>query len=202
MDDWPRVALEPDTKPLPREGERSGGSAGFACVWPYHGALDAAAAVGLAEDGANLYRHPGPVTLAGTSYEAAFVAPVDENDESIHDLVRAVVEDVPVRIEAVSTGHAAAGSDLGSGVLRPVGKPAVAVLTRDGTDTTARGSFNFFFDQMYRLPFTPKTMEELTEADLRRYNTIIIPDGGQSIGPGGIRRKPIGRARGRERGWK
>src|SRR3546814_17545938 len=119
MDNLPRVALEPVTEPLPLKGELIGGRAGFAYVWPYHGALDAAAAYRLAEDGANLYLHPGPVTLAGPSYEAAFVAPVDENDDSLHDLVRAVVEDVPVRIEAVSTGPAAAAPDHGSGVLPP-----------------------------------------------------------------------------------
>src|SRR5690606_10090833 len=118
----------------------------------------------------------------GTSYDAAFVAPVDENKESLHDLVRTVVEQVPVEIQAVSTGHAEQGSDLGSGVLQPVGKPAVAVLTREGTDTAAWGSFYFFFDEMYRLPFTPITIADLSEADLRRYNTIIVPDGGQSVG--------------------
>jgi hypothetical protein len=190
MDDLPRVGLEPVTEPLPLRGELNGGEAGFAYVWPYQGALDAAAAYRLAEGGANLYLHPGPFTLAGTTYDAAFVAPVEENDDSLHDLVRAVTEDAPVRIQAVSTGHADEGSDLGSGVLQPVARPAVAVLTRDGTDTTAWGSFHFFFDEMYRLPFTPITIEDLAEADLRRYNTIIIPDGGQSIGRGGVRGRP------------
>ena len=190
MNDVPRVAMESVSEPPSPKGEVAGGKAGFAYVWPYRGALDAAAAYRLAESGVNLYLHPGPATVAGTSYDAAFIAPVDENDESIHDLMRAVVEDVPVRIEAVSTGHAADGSDLGSGLLQPVGKPAVAVLTREGTDTTAWGSFYFFFDEMYHLPFTPIAVPELAEVDLQRYNTIIIPDGGQSVRDGEIRGKP------------
>lgn len=190
MDALPKAAMEPVTAPPQPSGSLTGGRAGFAYVWPYRSALDAAAAYRLAEDGANLYLHPGPFTIAGTSYDAAFVAPIDENKESLHDLVRTVVEQVPVEIQAVSTGHAEQGSDLGSGVLQPVGKPAVAVLTREGTDTAAWGSFYFFFDEMYRLPFTPITIADLSEADLRRYNTIIVPDGGQSVGRGGIRGKP------------
>jgi hypothetical protein len=190
MDAAPKVATEAVTEPLTLSGSVSGGKAGLAYVWPYRGALDAAAAYRLADDGVNLYVHPGPFTIGGTSYGAAFVAPVDENDASIHDRVAAIVKDVPVQIQALATGHASQGSDLGSGVLQPVGKPAVAVLTREGTDTTAWGSFHFFFDEMYKLPFTPITIADLSEADLRRYNTIIVPDGGQSVGRGGVRGKP------------
>lgn len=190
MDSMPRVAVEPVTEPLPLAGTVSEERAGFAYVWPYRGALDAAAAYRLAEDGANLYLHPGPFTLGGTSYEAAFVAPIDENDATIHDRVRAVVKEVPVQIHAVASGHAATGSDLGSAVLQPVAKPAVAVLTRDGTDLASWGSFYFLFDEMYRLPFTPIATPDLADADLRRYNTIIVPDGGQSVGRGVVRGKP------------
>ena len=189
MEDVPNVDAEPVTESPPLTGGVTG-RATFAYVWPYRGALDAAAAYRLAEDGANLYLHPGPFTIAGTSYRAAFVAPLDENDESLHELVRAAVEDIPVRIEALDTGHATEGSDLGSRVLQPVARPAVAVLTRDGTDIASWGSFYFFFDEMYRVPFTPITIEDLVDADLRRYNTIIIPDGGQRVGRGGIGGKP------------
>jgi|TARA_R100000501_G_scaffold17834_1_gene34122 uncharacterized membrane protein len=190
MNDVPRVPTEPVAQPPKLRGEIAGGRAGFAYVWPYRGALDAAAAYRLAESGVSLYLQPGPTVLDGTSYDAAFVAPVADNDESFHDTVKAVVEEIPVQVKAVSTGYSSEGSDLGSGSMQPVGKPAVAVLTRDGTDTSAWGSFYFFFDEMYRLPFTPITAQQLSEADLSRYNTIIIPDGGQSVRRGEIRGKP------------
>jgi hypothetical protein len=189
MNNVPRVATEPVAAPLPLSGEINGGQAGFAYVWPYRGALDAAAAYRLGEAGVNIYLHPGPFTIAGESRGPAFVVPIDENDASVHERVRGVVDQIPVRIQALSTGHSDQGSDLGSGVLLPVAKPSVAVLTREGTDTTAWGSFYFFFDEMYRLPFTPITIEDLSEADLRRYNTIIVPDGGQTLGRGGVRGK-------------
>ncbi len=190
LDAVPKVATERVTQPLALTGSVTGGQAGFAYVWPYRGALDAAAAYRLAEEGVNLYVHPGPFTIAGTSYGAAFMAPLDENDASIHERVQALVKDSPVQVQALSSGHSSRGSDLGSGVLQPVGKPAVAVLTRDGTDQAAWGSFHFFFDEMYKLPFTPMTIDTLRDADLRRYNTIIVPDGGQSVGRGGVRGKP------------
>lgn len=190
MDDVPRVSTEAVIEPLRLQGNVTGGRASFAYVWPYRGALDAAAAYRLAEDGVNLYLHRGPFTVAGNSYKAAFLAPLDENDDSLHDLVNAIVEEVPVQIRALDTGHATEGSDLGSRVLLPVTRPAVAIVTRDGTDLASWGSFHFFFDEMYRLPFTPITIEDLAEADLRRYNTIIIPDGGQRVGRGGFFGKP------------
>ncbi|WP_168694312.1 M14 family zinc carboxypeptidase [Sphingomonas flavalba] len=186
----PKVATEPVTQPLSLPNGVIGGQAGTAYVWPYRGALDAAAAYALAEKGVNLYVHPGPFEIGGQSYGPAFVVPIDENELSVHEKVEATATRFPVRIQALSTVHSTSGSDLGSGVMRPVSKPSVAVVTRDGTDITSWGSFYFFFDQMYGLPFTPISINDLTEADLRRYNTIILPDGGQTSGRGGLRGKP------------
>jgi hypothetical protein len=59
-----------------------------------------------------------------------------------------------------------------------VRSPSVAVLTRGGVDENAFGSFWFFFDQLYRLPFVPLPVEQLGEADLKRYTAIVVPDGG------------------------
>jgi hypothetical protein len=191
MEDVTDVASEPISE-LPRPGSGViGGEAGFAYVWPYRGAPDASAAYRLAEDGYNLYLHPGPFAVGDVSIrKAAFVAPLAENDESIHARVAALVEEVPVEIYALDSGHAREGSDLGSSVLEPIRRPAVAVLTRDGTDIASWGSFYFFFDEMYRIPFTPITVEQLSEADLRRYNTIIIPDGGMQFSRRGPSGKP------------
>src|SRR5690606_32730280 len=111
-----------------------------AYAWAYNGALDASAAYQLAEEGYRLYLHPGPFAVGETSFPGAgFMAPVDENPDSLHARVRSLVDAIPVEIYALDTNYARQGSDLGSGVLRPISRPAVAVVTRDGTDTTSWG---------------------------------------------------------------
>lgn len=191
MDEVSDVASVPVTEPVPLDGRLVGDDAASAYVWPYDGALAAAAAYTLAADGYRLYLHPGPLTIGGNRIgKAAFVAPVAENEESLHARVRALTQERPVEVFALDSGHSSQGSDLGSGVLEPIARPSVAILTRDGTDTTAWGSFYFLFDEMYRIPFTPITIDQLRDADLRRYNTIIIPDGGQRSSRRGLGGKP------------
>lgn len=191
MDEISDVASVPVTEPISFEGRLIGGEAASAYAWSYDGALAAATAFALAADGYNLYLHPGPVTVGDKRFAtAAFVAPVAENEESLHGRIRALVEERPVEVFALDSGHASQGSDLGSGVLEPIVKPSVAILTRDGIDTAAWGSFYFFFDEMYRIPFTPITIDQLRDADLRRYSTIIVPDGGQRVSRRGLSGKP------------
>ncbi len=190
LDEAANVASVPVAEaPMP-SGRLIGGPARFAYVWGYNGAIDASAAYKLGADAFNLYLHPGPFSIGGTDFRSAFVATVEENPDSLHERIRAIVDEVPIEVHALDTGYSTRGSDLGSGVLRPVAKPSVAVVTRDGTDITSWGSFYYLFDQQYRLPFTPITIERLSEADLRRYNTIIIPDGGESLRRGRVSGRP------------
>jgi hypothetical protein len=206
LDEIANVASESVIEAPKPFGRLVGGTAKVAYVWAYKGALDAAAAYKLGTEGFNLYLHPGPFSISGKDFKAAFVATVEENPDSLHERVRAIVNEVPVEIHALDTGHSAQGSDLGSRVLQPVAKPSVAVATRDGTDISSWGSFYYFFDQQYRLPFTPVTIERLSQADLRRYNTIIIPDGGERLSGRGLSGRPYSwyfRAEGTEhlRSW-
>lgn len=191
MDDVSDVAAVPVTEPIARDGRLVGDTAASAYAWAYDGALAAAAAYALAAEGYRLYLHPGPFAVGGMHFaKPAFVVPVAENEESLHARVRALVQERPIGIFALDSGYASEGSDLGSGVLEPIARPSVAILTREGTDTTAWGSFYFFFDEMYRIPFTPITIDQLRNADLRRYSTIIIPDGGQRSSRRGLSGKP------------
>lgn len=181
LDSPASVASEPVTGTPVGAGRLTGTQASQAYVWPYRGALDAAAAFKLGDRGVNLYVHPGPFTINGMEFKAAFVAPTEENGPSLHENMRAIADEMAIEVHALNSGHSTTGSDLGSRVLQPVSKPSVAILTRDGTDVSSWGSFYYFFDQQYQLPFTPITAERLAEADLRRYTTIIIPDGGERL---------------------
>lgn len=178
-----RVAERPAVK-----GVLHGGKARVAYAWAYRGNREASAALELAGEGFRLHAYPQPFRQGDVSFEpAAVLAFVAENDaDALHERIVRLVDERAIEVAALQSSYVEEGSDLGSRMPLPVAaKPAIAVVTRDGVDTTAYGSTWFLFDQQYRLPFTPITIERLKTADLRRYTTIILPDGGTRSGRGG-----------------
>lgn len=186
------VQTERVTAPPAVRGEVRGGKAQVAYAWSYKGNQEARAAFELAAEGFNLYLSPRPFMQGGVSFApAAVVAFLQENDaEALHARTPRLAEENRIEIHALHSSHAEEGSDLGAGSFIPVTSPRVATVTRDGVDITAYGSFWFFFDQLYRLPFTPLSIEQLKSASLKRYNTIILPDGGLLYSRFGVSGKP------------
>jgi hypothetical protein len=192
---WTEDAVAVRTEPVKAvpesKGTVHGGKAQVAYAWSYTGNQEARAAFQLAADGFKVYVCTRPFRQAGVSFApAAIVAFVAENDEGLHARVPRLAEETGIDIYALQSGHAEEGSDLGGATFIPITRPSVAVLTRDGVDSTAFGSFWFLFDQLYGLDFTPITIEQLKEANLKRYSTIILPDGGVQYARFGTSGKP------------
>jgi hypothetical protein len=198
-EDAPSVRTVPVTAPPEIEGKVHGGRASVAYAWAYHGNREARAAFQMASEGFHLYLNPRPFQSGGIRFEPASVIAFLQENDALHDRVVRLATENRIQIHALSSSHVEEGSDLGSGGLLPIPRPSVAVLIGDGVDIAAYGSFWFFFDQVYRLPFTPLTMDRLGEADLRRYTTIVIPDGGLRVSRFGTSGKSYGELLG-ERG--
>jgi hypothetical protein len=161
------------------EGVVRGGPAKLAYAWPYRGNREAAAAFRMAADGFRLHLGSRSFRQNGAAFETSVVVFLQDNDgAAVHEYVPRLARDYGIEIHALDSGHPEEGPDLGSFGLYPVRPPSVAVLTRGGVDENAFGSFWFFFDQLYRLPFVPLPVEQLAEADLKRYTAIVVPDGG------------------------
>jgi hypothetical protein len=187
-DEGAPVRIERVTERPAVKGALHGGKARVAYAWAYRGNREASAALQLAGEGFRLHVYPQPFKQGDSSFDpAAVLVFVAENDaEVLHDRIARLVEERAIDVVALQSSYIEQGSDLGSRAPVPVvSKPAVAVVTRDGVDSTAYGSTWFLFDQQYGLPFTPITIERLKTADLRRYTTIILPDGGSRQGRGG-----------------
>jgi hypothetical protein len=186
-DDAPAVRTEP-VRSLPDvQGRLRGGQARVAYAWSY-GNEGAAAAFQLASEGFHLYVYPRGFKQGEVSFEpGAVLAFLDENDrELLHKRIPALAAERRIEIVALHSSYLQDDSDLGSASLVPmIRNPSVAIVTKDGVNSTAYGSFWFMFDQQYGLPFTPLTIQTLREARLGRYTTIIIPDGGRTFGRGG-----------------
>ena len=104
------------------------------------------------------------------------------NPNTLHDDLAALAKEHGVTIYATDTGLSDEGIDLGSNHIRPVVKPKIAIATDRPVSPREYGELWFLFDEVYTVPFTPIRTEQIAEADLSRYNVLILPSDGSGHG--------------------
>jgi len=68
-------------------------------------------------------------------------------------------------------------TDLGSTTFLPVTAPRIAILTEDGVSAISAGHIWHLLDTKYKVPFTLLPVRGLRQANLNKYNIIILPGG-------------------------
>ncbi|SHK62197.1 M14 family metallopeptidase [Hymenobacter psychrotolerans] len=95
-------------------------------------------------------------------------------------LVRAQADSAGVLVRAVQSGFSTSGADLGSGYVRNVAKPTIAVVAGSGVSPTAFGEVWHFFEQQIGYPVTVLGTDYLRTVPLAKFDVLILPDGDYS----------------------
>ncbi|MCB2378191.1 M14 family metallopeptidase [Hymenobacter sp. BT635] len=98
----------------------------------------------------------------------------------LDQLVRAQADSAGVQLQAVRSGFSTSGADLGSGYVRPVSRPNVAVVAGEGIAPTAFGEVWHFFEQQLGYPVTVLGTDYLRTVPLQKFDVLILPDGDYS----------------------
>lgn len=92
-------------------------------------------------------------------------------------LVRAQADSAGAVVRAVQSGFSTTGTDLGSGSVRFVKPPRVAVVAGPGVEATAFGEVWHFFEQQLGYPLTVLGTDYLSRVSLQKYDVLILPNG-------------------------
>ncbi|WP_325134224.1 M14 family metallopeptidase [Hymenobacter sp.] len=92
-------------------------------------------------------------------------------------LVRAQTDSAGTVLHAVKSGFSTTGGDLGSGSVRAVKAPTVAVVAGPGVNASAFGEVWHFFEQQLGYPLTVLGTEYLSTVPLSKFDVLILPDG-------------------------
>lgn len=106
-----------------------------------------------------------------------FVVRLERNPATLHDRIAALAAETGLDVVAVSTAWTERGIDLGSANIDSLKVPKVAVITEEPTDPNAYGEIWFLLERRLGQPFTALRAEDIADADLSRYNVIVLPDG-------------------------
>jgi Zinc carboxypeptidase len=99
------------------------------------------------------------------------------NADKIYDLIMAKAGKYFMNVQAVSSGSASSGVDLGSGKFVPVTKPSIAMMVGPGVNATDAGEVWHLLDQRMNIPASHLEPAMFNRIDLNKYNTIIMVGG-------------------------
>jgi len=130
---------------------------------------------------------PFAATIRGTKknfgYGTLMIPVVDQNLSS--DELFAVMKEASlvsgVDVFSVETGFSLEGVDLGSGNIRTVQMPRVAMLIGDGVSATEAGALWYLLDSKLKMPITKVNTSQFGQLRISDYNTLILVSGNYSM---------------------
>ncbi|MEX0738889.1 MAG: M14 family zinc carboxypeptidase [Pseudohongiella sp.] len=108
------------------------------------------------------------------------VGPQEVSAEEIRALMRQASEEDAITVYAMGTGLSSAGIDLGSPSFSDLRRPSIALVAGEGTRSSEVGEAWHTFDQKFHIPITLLTQSRMRQADLNRYNVLIMASGSYS----------------------
>ncbi len=100
----------------------------------------------------------------------------DINDQQLYDDLQEVATHSGLSIYAMGTGYTG-GINLGSPSIDVLEKPEIAILVDGGASSSDAGEVWHLLDQRMEIPLTLMPLDRFGNADLNRYNVLILPTG-------------------------
>jgi hypothetical protein len=119
-----------------------------------------------------------PTRIAGRDIASGTViVRVAQNDESVHDAVREVAERFRLTVRGTDTGMADPGFPVLGSVYSVIKthEPKIAILAEGPISGYSFGSTWYTLDQQYEIPITVLRVASVSNMNLDRFNTIIVP---------------------------
>jgi len=176
---------DPIEKPSMPEGQIIGGRSQYAYLFEWDEYYTPRALYRLQEAGLRTKVASKPfraVTAGGVrdfDYGTILVSLGNQeiNELEIYRLMQQAASEDAVTIYSVRSGLNPSGIDLGSRSFENLDMPSTAIIGGEGTSSYDVGEIRHLFDQRYHMPITILEKDELSGADLSRYNTLIMVDG-------------------------
>ena len=120
-----------------------------------------------------------PLKMEGREYQPGTVLlRAHENPDDLWDVLRKIESDFGAGVHAVDSALVEDGPDLGSDKYELLTAPKVAIASQWPVSSTSFGSVWYMLDQQLRLQSSPVNIQGIGRIDLRKYNVLILPDGG------------------------
>ncbi len=100
-----------------------------------------------------------------------------QSSDSIYRLIRAIMENTGTDFYPIKTGYNQRGVDLGSPSFKSLVKPTIALMVGKGVNAYEAGEVWHLLDWRMDIDLTLLPIEQMDQADLNDFNTLILVDG-------------------------
>jgi hypothetical protein len=101
----------------------------------------------------------------------------EKSADEIYSLLNKLVQKHSIVVDAVQSGGAMSGSDLGSSRFVSLTKPDIAMVVGTGVNALSAGEIWHLLDQRFEIPVSHLESSVFNRVDLSKYNTIILAAG-------------------------
>ncbi|MEJ8803945.1 M14 family metallopeptidase [Pontibacter sp. H249] len=120
----------------------------------------------------------------GQKYEAGTLIITRTGNERLGDKLDATVRDLATKygatLTATTTGFVSSGADFGSGSVRYLKMPKVAVMSGEGVSPYGFGEVWHYFEQQIGYPVTVLNTSYFSNVPLHEFDVLILPTGNYS----------------------
>lgn len=102
------------------------------------------------------------------------------NPDQLFQHLQATAGKYGVKITSLQSGASMGGSDLGSNKFMNVRKPEIAMVVGQGANALDAGEVWHLLDQRFNIPATHLETTSFNNADLSKYNTLVMVGGNYS----------------------
>ncbi|MGX8272942.1 M14 family metallopeptidase [Brevundimonas diminuta] len=131
-----------------------------------------------------------PFTLDGRAYPGGtFIIPRAGAPADLDERIRRLAAGSGAQVTPLATSWVSSGPSVGSDKATVIAAPRVAMAWDDPTEPESAGSIRHVLEREYGWPVTAVRTRRLANADLSRYQVLILPSGGnyeQILGESGV----------------
>ena len=115
-------------------------------------------------------------TNLGNEYAAgSLIIDVADNPDDLFITVSEIATDTGAEVIAVNDSWVTDGPSFGSANVVRLNAPKIAMAWDEPTNVLSAGATRFIIEQQFGYPVTPIRVDDLRNADLRRYQVLILP---------------------------
>lgn len=156
----------------------------YAWVMPWNGVHDAQTLVALQKRRVKIRIADEGFTIGGKAYMAGSLLIYRVENEKINrdltKLIADVSKDFNTSFYPISSGYVEKGRDFGSSVYRLLTAPKIAVVAGHDVSSQSLGEVWHFFEQELNYPISIISVQNISNLDINKVNTLILPDGSYS----------------------
>ncbi|MEM7109011.1 MAG: M14 family metallopeptidase [Bacteroidota bacterium] len=153
----------------------------YAYIAKYNSLEDVKLLAKMMRAGLNLRIAHKPMTINGKNYQRGSIVVTRRTNEKFGNQFDEIIQEAAKTfgrsIDAVYTGFADSGVDLGSGEIAKLKAPKIAVLSGEQTSSLNFGEIWHFFEQQINYSITAIRTDYLNRIDLGKYDVLVVPHG-------------------------